>query len=221
MEEGFPLRASTAKKRRVPDLKRALDVSGSLAALVALTPVFVLVALVIRLTSPGPVFFRQTRVGRFGKEFTLLKFRSMYVGNDPDLHKQFVTRFISSQTADSMGVYKIRNDPRVTPVGKFLRRNSLDELPQFINVLLGDMSLVGPRPAIPYELEKYGLWHLRRIQEAKPGITGEWQVNGRSRTTFDEMVRMDLRYIENQSLWLDLRILLKTPMAVIGGDGAH
>jgi lipopolysaccharide/colanic/teichoic acid biosynthesis glycosyltransferase len=108
----------------------------------------------------------------------------------------------------------------VTPIGHFLRKTSIDELPQFINVLKGEMSLVGPRPPIPYEIESYSVWHRRRILEAKPGITGEWQVNGRSRTSFDEMVRMDLRYIRNQSIWLDIKILLKTPLAVLNGDGA-
>ena len=113
------------------------------------------------------------------------------------------------------------NDPRVTPLGRFLRKTSLDELPQFINVLKGDMSLVGPRPPIPYEFENYDTWHRRRVLEAKPGITGLWQVMGRSRTTFDEMVRLDLQYIRDQSFWLDLKILVKTPVAVLSGSGAY
>ena len=119
------------------------------------------------------------------------------------------------------GTYKIKDDPRVTGLGSFLRKKSLDELPQFINVFKGDMSLVGPRPPISYEFERYRTWHLHRLLQAKPGITGAWQVGGRSRTTFDDMVRMDLRYIRKQSIWLDLKILIKTPLAVLRGDGAH
>jgi lipopolysaccharide/colanic/teichoic acid biosynthesis glycosyltransferase len=142
------------------------------------------------------------------------------VNSDPAIHKEYIRNLIGNKVGDS-GAYKIKNDPRVTPIGRFLRKSSLDELPQFINVLKGEMSLVGPRPPIPYEFESYALWHRRRILEAKPGITGLWQVDGRSRTTFDEMVRMDLRYIRNQSFWLDVKILLKTPFAVLSGDGAY
>jgi lipopolysaccharide/colanic/teichoic acid biosynthesis glycosyltransferase len=201
-------------------LKRALDIAGSASALVVLSPLFLAVSILIRLTSPGPVFFRQERVGRGGREFTLLKFRSMYVDTDADLHKEFVQRFIENNQDQEAGVYKLTNDPRITPLGNLLRKGSLDELPQFLNVLTGDMSLVGPRPPIRYELERYSLWHLRRIQGVKPGITGEWQVNGRSRTTFDEMVRLDLRYVRTRSLWKDIRILLATPRAVVTGKGA-
>src|SRR5262249_51200385 len=137
------------------------------------------------------------------------------------IHREYIRNLIDKNASHSEGTYKIKNDPRVTPLGRFLRKSSLDELPQFINVLRGEMSLVGPRPPIRYEFESYSLWHRRRIVEAKPGITGDWQVHGRSRTTFDEMVRMDLRYIRNQSIWLDLRILFKTPFAVFRGDGAY
>jgi lipopolysaccharide/colanic/teichoic acid biosynthesis glycosyltransferase len=144
----------------------------------------------------------------------------MYADNDPEIHKKYVHSLIEKKVSES-GTFKIKNDPRVTPLGRFLRKSSLDELPQLINVLKGEMSLVGPRPPIPYEFEKYSVWHRRRILEVKPGITGEWQVNGRSRTTFDEMVRMDLRYIQNQSIWLDLKILLKTPLAVMMANGAY
>jgi len=219
-ESTFPVGARRAKSRSM-SLKRAVDVSGSLAALVLLAPVFAVVAALIKLTSQGPVFFRQMRVGQSGRRFTLLKFRSMSIDSDPRIHEEFVTRFIDRKHPEPGGLFKIPNDPRVTPLGRMLRKASLDELPQFLNVLRGDMSLVGPRPPIPYELEKYSLWHLRRIQDAKPGITGAWQVDGRSRTTFDEMVRMDLRYIRDQSFWLDLKILLKTPFAVLSGEGAH
>jgi exopolysaccharide biosynthesis polyprenyl glycosylphosphotransferase len=201
-------------------IKRLIDVAGSLAALIPLSPLIAVIATLIKLTSEGPVFFRQKRVGQYGKEFTFLKFRSMYVNNDPAVHKEYVRNLIEKKVNEPGGTFKIKNDPRVTRIGRFLRRTSLDEVPQFINVLLGEMSLVGPRPPIPYEFESYSLWHRRRILEAKPGITGEWQVHGRSRTTFDEMVRMDLRYIRHQSIWLDLKILIKTPFAVLSGDGA-
>jgi lipopolysaccharide/colanic/teichoic acid biosynthesis glycosyltransferase len=150
----------------------------------------------------------------------------MYVNNDPEVHRRYVQTLIRPQerrsvSAGPSSVYKMTNDPRVTPLGRFLRKTSLDELPQFINVLKGDMSLVGPRPPIPYEFENYDTWHRRRVLEAKPGITGLWQVMGRSRTTFDEMVRLDLQYIRDQSFWLDLKILVKTPVAVLSGSGAH
>jgi lipopolysaccharide/colanic/teichoic acid biosynthesis glycosyltransferase len=159
--------------------------------------------------------------------FTFLKFRSMHVDNDPQAHRDFVTRFIQGDAPIANGghngnvVYKIVGDSRITPVGRFLRRTSLDELPQLLNVLRNEMSLVGPRPPIPYELEKYDIWHARRVLEAKPGMSGLWQVNGRSRLRFDEMVRLDLRYVQEWSLWLDLKILLRTPRAVIIGEGAY
>jgi exopolysaccharide biosynthesis polyprenyl glycosylphosphotransferase len=208
------------KNKHSAALKRSIDILGSLAALVLLFPLFLVIAVLIKRTSEGPVFFRQRRVGQFGREFTFLKFRSMFVNNDPTIHKEYVQNLIHKKVDGSSGAFKIKNDPRVTPIGRFIRKTSLDELPQFINVLKGEMSLVGPRPPISYELEKYSVWHRRRILEAKPGITGEWQVHGRSRTSFDDMVRMDLRYIRNQSLWLDIKILLKTPFAVLNGDGA-
>jgi lipopolysaccharide/colanic/teichoic acid biosynthesis glycosyltransferase len=172
--------------------------------------------------------FRQERVGQFGKRFTFLKFRSMYVDNDPSIHKQYICKLI--KCADTLPgangngtekVFKITDDPRVTRIGRILRRTSLDELPQIWNVLMGDMSLVGPRPPIPYELENYDLWHRRRILEMKPGITGLWQVYGRSRTTFDEMVRLDIRYTIDWSLWLDIKLLLHTPWAVVTSKGAY
>jgi lipopolysaccharide/colanic/teichoic acid biosynthesis glycosyltransferase len=190
-------------------------------ALLLLSPVFFSIAALIKATSKGPVFFKQRRIGQAGKEFTFLKFRSMHVNNDPAIHQEYVRKLISQELTEADGTYKIKNDPRVTAIGRLLRKSSLDELPQFINVLKGDMSLVGPRPPIPYEFENYSLWHRRRILEAKPGLTGVWQVSGRSRTTFDEMVRMDLRYIREQCLWLDVKILFKTPLAVLKGDGAY
>jgi exopolysaccharide biosynthesis polyprenyl glycosylphosphotransferase len=204
--------------------KRAIDILGSALALLLLLPLFLAIALAIKLTSAGPVFFRQSRVGQFGKTFTFLKFRSMYVNNDASAHKKYVTELIrtaGSKEGAGQVVYKMKDDKRITWVGKFLRKSSLDELPQFINVLRGDMSLVGPRPAIPYEVSAYRAWHRRRVLEAKPGITGLWQIEGRSRVTFDDMVRMDLRYAKNWSIWLDLKILLRTPIAVFKGSGAY
>lgn len=208
-------------------IKRAMDVAGSLLLLLLLAPLFLLIAAAIKVSSKGPVLFRQTRVGQYGQGFTFLKFRSMYVNNDHAVHQKYVTELIARESganaADKKGepVYKLKNDARITQVGKILRKTSLDELPQLINVLKGDMSLVGPRPAIPYELAAYQTWHRRRILEAKPGLTGFWQVAGRSRVRFDEMVRMDLRYANSWSLWLDVKILLRTPMAVLRGTGAY
>ena len=208
-------------------VKRSMDIVGSFAALVLCCPLFVLIALAIKLTSKGPILFKQERVGRYGLRFTFLKFRSMECDNDARIHREYVKRFISGAAGSARVsytqnvVYKIQDDPRVTGVGKFLRKTSLDELPQFINVLKGDMSLVGPRPAIPYELEGYQVWHRRRVLESKPGITGLWQVSGRSRLKFDDMVRLDLRYAKTWSLWLDIKILLRTPRAVLFGAGAY
>lgn len=214
------------RKKIALQLKRLLDIGGSLAALVAFLPVFLAVAVAVRLTSKGPVLFRQTRVGQYGKRFTFLKFRSMYVNNDPSIHQKYVKSFISGSSDSALGtdtqqaVYKLVADPRVTKVGRFIRKTSLDELPQFWNVLTGDMSLVGPRPPVPYEFEHYDLWHKQRLSAVKPGITGLWQVDGRSRVKFDDMVRLDIRYAKSWSLWLDLKILLQTPRAVVTGAGA-
>ncbi len=208
-------------------VKRVMDIVGSVVALILFCPLFALIALTIKLTSKGPVLFKQTRIGQYGTIFTFLKFRSMMPANDPGIHREYVKRFIIGEVdSDRSGrsqnvVYKIQEDPRITRVGKFLRKTSLDELPQFINVLKGDMSLVGPRPPIPYELEVYHAWHRRRVLEVKPGITGLWQVDGRSRTKFDDMVRMDLRYARMWSPWLDLMILLRTPRAALSGNGAY
>ncbi len=207
-------------------LKRMIDLFGSLALLALLSPVFLTIAAAIKLTSRGPVLFQQKRIGEHGTPFTFLKFRSMYVNNDSSEHREYVRQLIGGKAdkktanGNGTGVFKLTNDPRLTPVGKFLRRSSLDELPQLINVFQGEMSLVGPRPPVPYEVEAYATWHRRRLLEAKPGITGLWQVYGRSRVEFDDMVRLDLRYAKACSPLLDLKILLQTPKAVIGGDGA-
>jgi exopolysaccharide biosynthesis polyprenyl glycosylphosphotransferase len=215
--------ARREKKGLRDGLKRGLDIVSSLALLLLLSPIFAVVGLLVKLTSRGPVFFRQTRVGEGAKPFTMLKFRTMHANADSALHHQFVTNFIQSRGTQAAGkteVFKIENDPRVTSIGRFLRKTSLDELPQFWNVLRGDMSMVGPRPPLRYELEQYRSWHWRRVLEAKPGVTGLWQVRGRSRTTFDEMVRLDLQYVRTRSLWTDVRILFATPRAVVSGKGA-
>ncbi|KAA6458002.1 sugar transferase [Acidobacteria bacterium AB60] len=214
-----------SRKKTLLLVKRSIDFAVSAVGLTLLSPVFLAIAAAIKLTSKGPILFRQERVGQYGKLFTVLKFRSMFVGNDHSIHKDYVVKLIRNQAqptnSGGSGVYKLTNDRRITPVGRILRRLSLDELPQIINVLKGDMSLVGPRPAIPYELAAYQTWHRRRILEAKPGITGLWQVTSRSTVKFDEMVRLDLRYATSWSLWLDLKILMMTPRAVIKGSGAY
>jgi lipopolysaccharide/colanic/teichoic acid biosynthesis glycosyltransferase len=222
-------------------MKRVLDIVGAVVGLLLFAPFFVVIPVLIKKSSKGPVFFKQERVGQYGRTFSFLKFRTMYANSDPRIHQDYIKKLICEQKAYDAGsgsnggngkdgthkdgeeqaCFKIKDDPRITPIGKFLRKTSLDELPQFINVLKGDMSLVGPRPPIPYELENYDLWHRRRVLEVKPGITGLWQVYGRSRTNFDDMVRLDLKYVREWSLALDMKIIVQTPMAVIGGKGAH
>ena len=221
--------ARIAKKRSALFAKRFIDFFGSFIAIAFFSPLFLVIAALIKLTSKGPVFFKQERIGLFGKSFIFLKFRSMHTDNDSTIHKEFVTNLIRGEqnqakckeSASQEGTYKITRDPRVTQVGRFIRKTSLDELPQFLNVLIGDMSLVGPRPPIPYECAEYDIWHRGRVLEMKPGITGLWQVKGRSATTFDEMVRMDIKYVQEWSLWLDLKILLQTPWVVFTGKGAY
>lgn len=221
------LQSKDKRRRTVLLVKRMVDIVGSSALLILLAPLFLVIAFTIKLSSKGPVFFRQQRVGRYGKTFTFLKFRSMYLNNDPTVHREFVTNLIANraQTGGKVdrhsGVYKLKDDKRITPIGRLLRRTSLDELPQFLNVLRGDMSLVGPRPPIPYELAAYQTWHRQRLLGVKPGITGLWQVLSRSSVEFDEMVRLDLRYASTWTPWLDLKILLRTPLAVIKGTGAY
>ena len=206
-------------------LKRAIDVIGSGLILILCSPLFVVIALAIKLSSKGPVLFRQERVGLYGRHFTFLKFRSMFVGNDDSVHKEFAIKFIADEAPlqplnrTCERPYKLAADKRITRVGNFLRSTSMDELPQLLNVLKGEMSLVGPRPPIPYEVAVYETWHRRRVLEAKPGITGLWQVTARSSVKFDEMVRLDLRYCTTWTPWLDLKILLQTPLAVIKGTG--
>jgi lipopolysaccharide/colanic/teichoic acid biosynthesis glycosyltransferase len=206
-------------------LKRGLDIAGALTALTLLSPIMVIASAAIALGSPGPVIFKQKRLGLGGVPFTFYKFRSMRAGADDRVHREFVTSLIKgeSSTAAPTGAsapYKLRTDPRVTRVGRLIRKTSIDELPQLFNVLKGDMSLVGPRPPLPYEAFNYQPWHLRRMLVVRPGVTGMWQVEGRSSVTFDEMVRMDLRYIRQCSLALDLKILLKTVFVVLRCSGA-
>ncbi len=213
--------------------KRILDVAITTVALIFLAPVMIVIALAIRLESPGPVFFRQKRVGaRLKREggtlrwevapFNMIKFRSMVQNADPKLHQAHVQAFVSGQlpaTSTAGAKFKLKADPRVTRVGRILRRTSLDELPQLFNVLRGEMSLVGPRPVPTYEVDHYQGWHHERLK-ALPGITGLWQVEGRCELCFDDMVRLDIRYARSQSLWLDLKIMVLTIPAVLSGRGA-
>ena len=220
------LKQSSFSHKRSFILKRCIDVMGSMIALVACAPLFLLISALIKLTSDGPVFFRQKRVGQYGKGFTFLKFRSMYINNDPEIHQKYVKdlsaplietgQWRPGKAADLQDTKRSASDPD----WDILRRMNLDELPQFINVLRGEMSLVGPRPPIPYQLQDYDIWHRRRILDMKPGITGLWQVEGRSRTSFNDMVRLDIQYMTNWSIWLDLKLLFKTPLAVFSSKGA-
>ena len=196
-------------------IKRAIDIGGSLFVLLVTMPIWLLTALAIKLDSPGPVFYRAARLGYRGHPFDMLKFRSMHVDAD-----QMLERLKAQVPEDERGKFKLKNDPRRTRVGRFIRRTSIDELPQLLNVIRGDMSLVGPRPPIPAEFENYEDWEKARL-EMPPGITGLWQVRGRSEIVFDEMVLMDLYYIENWSLRLDLQILLSTMPAVLKSHGAY
>lgn len=216
------------RRDRAYPLKRVLDVLGALAALCLLAPLMLVVAVAVGLSSRGPVIFKQTRVGKGGVPFSFYKFRSMRTNADDSIHRDFVANLIKSGEAaapaapadGAPATFKIKADPRVTSVGRLIRKTSIDELPQLFNVLKGDMSLVGPRPPIPYEAATYQPWHLRRLVSIKPGMTGIWQVEGRSRVPFNEMVRMDLRYIRECSLALDIRLLLKTVLVVLRGEGA-
>ncbi len=194
--------------------KRILDVLGALFALIALSPVIAVLALIVRMTSRGPVFYRSTRIGRGGRPFTFIKLRSMV--KDADLKRQNMTHL---NEADGP-VFKIARDPRITPIGRFMRSTSLDEVPQFWNVLIGDMSLVGPRPPIPHEVAQYEPWQLRRL-DVRPGLTCLWQISGRSRIGFQEWMRLDLEYIRHRSFALDLKILLRTIPAVLSREGAY
>src|ERR1700754_583169 len=204
-------------------LKRTSDLIIAALAFALLFPVWLLIALLIKLDSKGPIFYTQERVGMDGRLFLLYKFRTMKADADPELHREYQRAFIAGRAEANVGnggkpTYKLMSDPRITRIGKTLRRTSLDEVPQLLNVLMGDMSLVGPRPPIPYEVEAYELWHRKRL-DMKPGLTGLWQVSGRNRLPFEEMVRLDLFYIENWSLLLDLKIILRTGLVMLGREG--
>lgn len=217
--------------------KRLLDFSLAVFGLIVISPVMVLVAILIKLTSKGPVFFTQERVSSrraayngvsYWQQylFRCYKFRTMVCNADPSIHQAYIKALINNDTegmsalqGQNTQVRKLINDPRVTRIGRFLRKSSLDELPQLWNVIRGEMSLIGPRPAIMYEVEMYKPWHRRRL-ETKPGMTGLWQVTARSSADFDEMVKLDIQYIEQQSLWLDMKIMMKTPWAVLFCKGA-
>ena len=205
--------------------KRCMDIVGAIVLLLLAAPIMAVTAIAVKTTSPGPVIFTQMRLGRKGVPFAFYKFRSMTTGADETVHRKYVTSLIKgihddvNQGDADKPIYKLQGDSRITRVGLFIRKTSIDELPQLYNVLKGDLSLVGPRPPLGYEAELYQSWHLRRILEGRPGITGLWQVEGRNRVSFDEMVRMDLRYTRTWTLWMDVKILIKTVRAVLRFDG--
>ncbi|HVD41386.1 MAG TPA: sugar transferase [Solirubrobacterales bacterium] len=218
------LTGSAARRRAAEGLRRLFDVVFAVALILLLSPLLIGVALAVRIDSRGPAFFRQRRVGYREREFTLYKFRSMRVDADPRGHKEYVTALIKGEDERPDGgrenLYKLAVDNRITPVGRWIRRWSLDELPQLFNVVKGDMTLVGPRPAIPYEVAEYPAWYRQRFS-VKPGLSGYWQVSGRSERTYEEMVRLDIEYAKRRTLGLDLSILLKTPWVVLSRKGAE
>lgn len=202
--------------KRMPLWKRAMDIAGALFGLIVLLPLLIAISLYIKWVSPGPVFFRQRRIGSGGKTFHLFKFRTMHHNADPNMHKQYLAQLIKSSEDNrhtGKPMKKLQQDPRIIRNGHLLRASGLDELPQLLNVLLGEMSLIGPRPPIPYEVEQYKLWFRGRF-DVVPGLTGLWQVSGKNRLGFNEMIRLDIQYAQKRSLILDLKILLKTPFAI-------
>lgn len=201
--------------------KRALDVIASALGIMLLLPLFALLSLIICLDSPGPAIFRQQRVGQHGKLFTCLKFRTLYHNAREEVHRQAIHKLWAGErlSDDPNRPYKLTNDPRVTRAGYWLRRTSLDELPQLINVLRGEMSIVGPRPIIPYELEYFQEWHHER-HDVKPGITGAWQVCGRGRLNQEEMLDLDINYVRTWNIWTDLKLIILTIPSVVRGSGA-
>jgi lipopolysaccharide/colanic/teichoic acid biosynthesis glycosyltransferase len=222
-----PLFVDQPRRRAWPQraIKRGIDLTIAAMALLALSPLMLATAATIAFTSPGPVIYRQSRIGRGGVPFVFYKFRSMVAAPDDRVHRDHVLSLITAgrdggSSAGTRPWAKLKADNRITPVGQFIRKTSIDELPQLFNVLKGDLSLIGPRPPLPYEVEKYDSWHLRRVLEVKPGISGLWQVEAGYNATFDDMVRLDLRYIREQSLRLDLKILLKTVGVVVRATGA-
>jgi lipopolysaccharide/colanic/teichoic acid biosynthesis glycosyltransferase len=202
-------------------MKRVVDIVVVVLLLPVLIPLLLLIVAAIKIYSPGPIFYRQQRIGRDGRPFDMLKFRSMHVGNSSASHREFMQRMIRENLRPEdvgLKVMKLQGDPRITKPGKLLRVLSLDELPQFINVLKGEMSIVGPRPPLPYEYELYSDWHKARLA-VLPGITGLWQVTAHNQVSFDEMVRIDLDYIETMSLGLDIKIMVLTPLEMLHGKG--
>ena len=210
-------------KKRVE--KRVFDLLIGTIILILISPFILIIAIIIKIDSPGPAIYKQIRVGENGRVFTMYKFRSMFNNNDNAVHQQHVTRLIKQNLSPEQvngnkdGTLKMEDDPRITRVGHFIRKTSLDELPQLFNVLRGEMSLVGPRPDVPYAVELYKEWHKRRF-ESLPGMTGWWQVKGHNRVSYEEMMRMDIYYIEHMSLWMDIKILFLTPLEIISGKGA-
>jgi lipopolysaccharide/colanic/teichoic acid biosynthesis glycosyltransferase len=199
--------------------KRALDLIVATAILLLLLPVLLTIALLVYCSSPGPILYRQQRVGQNRTSFTLFKFRTMYHGASSEVHQSYCRALIQGKASATGNTFKLRNDSRITPIGRILRRLSVDELPQLFNVLRGEMSLVGPRPPLPYEVAEYGPRELGRLA-VPPGLTGLWQVSGRATLNFHQMIDLDMAYIERCSLWLDLQILARTPIVVLTGRGA-
>jgi lipopolysaccharide/colanic/teichoic acid biosynthesis glycosyltransferase len=219
----YPRERAASEPRAVAGLRRVVDVLFALTLMLLLSPLMIAVAVAIRLDSRGPALFKQRRVGYEEREFTLYKFRSMRLDADPRGHRDYVTALIKGGGQGNGGnrgdLYKVAVDDRITGVGRWIRAWSIDELPQLFNVVLGDMTLVGPRPAIPYEVAEYPAWYLERFA-VKPGLTGFWQVSGRSERSYEEMVRLDIRYTRSRSLGLDLSILFKTPWIILTRKGA-
>jgi lipopolysaccharide/colanic/teichoic acid biosynthesis glycosyltransferase len=220
------LERAVSEPRWLSALRRLFDIAFAGAMIVLFSPLLIAVAIAVRLDSHGPALFRQRRVGLRQSEFTLFKFRSMRLDADPRGHREYVTALINGNDEETLpeggqqDLYKLAVDNRITRVGRWIRKWSVDELPQLFNVVLGDMTLVGPRPAIPYEVAEYPSWYLERFS-VKPGLTGYWQVSGRSERTYEEMVRLDIEYAERRSLALDLSILAKTPWIVLTRKGAE
>ena len=195
-------------------IKRLIDITCSFVGILVLSPLFIIIAIIVKFTSKGPVFFSQKRVGRNGKEFDMYKFRSMVV-NAEELKEK-----LAAQNEMSGPMFKMKDDPRVTKVGKFIRKTSLDELPQLWNVLKGDMSLVGPRPSLPKEVAQFDEWMYKRL-EVKPGLTCYWQVSGRNNIDFEDWMKLDIRYVEEKNLWIDIKLICKTVFVLFGDKNAH
>ena len=236
MREAVPMLTEGSSEHAIPNVstesrgylaaKRALDLTLALTALVILSPILAVVAVLIRTTSNGPAIYRQTRIGRNGQPFVVYKFRTMYQDADPAIHQRYVEQYADDDfdvekvvVGDALAPLKMVHDPRITPLGHHLRRTSIDELPQLVNVIKGEMSLVGPRPDVPYSVALYKDWHKQRLS-VLPGITGLCQIRGRGRVSYDEGMRLDCEYVQRRSLWLDLEIIFLTIPAVVSMRGA-